>query len=216
MRYQHAALLVTTVCDRRCPECCYRLPQGQLGRPQHYGWPYFVTAARWLHDLDSLTVSGGEPTLHPLFGRIAREFRALFQPRDLHLATNGKRLRYHEALVDYFDRVVCSDYGDPETRAELQWVDLHHPGTLEIITSCHTPLRQVGGGRACERNTVAAYANGRLYPCCVAPGIPGAASMAPTDDWRERLAELPLSCAACIFSEGENEVCLPRQAGLTA
>jgi hypothetical protein len=199
--YREAALLVTTYCNRQCAECCYRIPTHETLPPQHYDWTYFETAAKYLSGLDTLYVSGGEPTLHPEFPRIATEFRALFTPKRMVLATNGLWVAAYAEYMIHFDTVRVTDFGGALTADEIAKVENCAPGRLWVRPALHVPFVPAGRGYPCVRRNVPAYANGQLYPCCVAPGLASSASIEPSSDWRERLAALPLPCASCAFSE---------------
>jgi hypothetical protein len=198
--YRQASIMVTTICNRICPHCCCRIPGHKLVPAKHYDWAYFERAAQYLRGLDVLYVSGGEPTLHPEFARITREFRSLFNPTDMILATNGSGIHAPADWTDYFDEVWVTDFGDPEINRELVAVEGRRPGTIVMQTGNHVPLDRLGGGRPCERNEIAAYVDGRLYPCCVSPGVLSSESIEPTPEWREQLAALPLPCSECVFS----------------
>lgn len=200
-QYHDAVLLVTTLCNRQCRECCYRIPTHETLPPQHYEWAYFETAAKYLSGLDTLYVSGGEPTLHPEFPRIAQEFRSLFGPRRMILATNGLWTAAYAEHLNQFDIISVTDFGNTLSADEVARMEQRYPGRFIVRPALHIPFGVVGSGYPCSRRNIPAYANGRLYPCCVAPGLSGAASIEPTSDWREKLAVQPLSCVSCAFSE---------------
>ena len=197
------ALLVTTVCDRRCPHCCYGLSRSPepLGAPEHHPWAWFEAAAAHLRGaVGTLYVTGGEPTLHPLFPRIAQEFRALFQPRALALATNGAQLVAHGALVPCFDIVKLTDFADGAAPAAKAWLRANHPRRLRVETAAHRPLRGLGAGaRPCGRRSILAVTPDRVWPCCVAPGLPGARSVPLAVGWQAAAARVAPPCGGCPF-----------------
>jgi len=209
-KFRSLVLLVTTVCDRRCPDCCYRIPwDGPLGKPQHYPWEYFEHAAQHLRGIERLFISGGEPTLHPEFPRIAKEIRALFSTPSrkpgLELVTNGSRLGEHANWIDRFDKVWVTKFGSEPLSPDVVLTQERFPGRISVLPLVHRHVdKWVDGGGAgpCDRYYVSAYANGRLYPCCVSPGIPEATSVEPTADWQGRLDAVPRPCAWCTFSQG--------------
>lgn len=203
--YQHVNLLVTTHCNRACPDCCCGMPRHALGPPQHYDWPYFERAATFLRGLEVLTITGGEATTHPQFGRILREFDSLFEPIELELMTNGCDLLRYRAEWFRVARIMITDFDDPRSQAAIAAVRAWNPARLAVYPSEHVDVNRRGSGAPCGRRTIAAYAAGRLYPCCVSPGIPGAASMEPARDWREALEQVPLACADCCFSPSKLE-----------
>lgn len=202
-RFDRAVILVTTVCDRSCAHCCYGIGANTALPPVHHTWPYFEDAARWLSGLAWLCVSGGEPTLHPEFPRIAREFRALFKPHKLALATNGAGVLQHHDVMGCFDEVRLTTFGAATDRAADDWLREHLPRRRFPQSPIHKPppASPRSQAKACLRYEIAAYAAGRLWPCCVAPGVDGAASIVPGPAWRAQLATTPLPCARCAFTE---------------
>ena len=210
--YAHVNLLVTTHCNRACPDCCCGMPRHVLGPPQHYPWGYFTHAATFLRGLETLTITGGEATLHPQFGRILREFDGLFEPINLELMTNGCDLLRYRADWDqsHVTRIMITDFdGDARSHAAIAAVRAWDPARLAVYPSAHVDVTRRGSGRPCGRRAIAAYAAGRLWPCCVSPGIPGAASMDPARDWRTALERVPLACADCCFSPSASEEAAP-------
>jgi MoaA/NifB/PqqE/SkfB family radical SAM enzyme len=193
------ALLVTTHCNRQCPDCCLQIPKHVTMVPQHQPWEYFEDAARHFDDIFWLYVAGGEPTLHPEFPRIAREFRSMFEPERLLLTTNGARLVEQADSIKYFDEIRITDFDDPRSQAAIAWMRQHAPDKLVVWGAEHTPITHRGGPCPCGRQTIAAYALGRVYPCCEAPGLPQAASIPLGPGWEAALAKLPLPCADCPF-----------------
>lgn len=195
-------LLVTTHCNRKCPECCYRIPQHETLPAAHYDWGYFERAAEHLQRFDTLYVSGGEPTLHPEFGRIATEFRALFRPTRLVLVTNGYCVVQHKAHMQQFDEVQIVEFPDDEdTAAAIAWLRTHPGPKLVVGPFEHLPLSRPGGNMICHRYGIAAYADGKLFPCCVGPGIQRAGFVELCSDWRVHLRNVTLPCPRCAFSE---------------
>ena len=201
--YHVAAILVTTYCNRVCPECCYRIPTHAMPAV-HYDWAYFERAATFLRGLSVLTISGGEPTLHPQFGRILREFDQLFEPEALELVTNGCDLPRHLTDLGALAHIYLADFpGDVRSSLAVTSLRAWDPARVTVNDGVHVNLARRGAGGPCGRERIAAYAAGSLFPCCVSPGIPGAASMAPAVDWRETLHDVPLACDRCCFSPGD-------------
>lgn len=198
--YYQVAVLVTTLCNRQCPHCCYRIPRHVTLSTHHYDWSYFEEAARYLSGVEILFVTGGEPTLHPEFPRIATGFRDLFRPKRLDLVTNGYGVLEHAAVMHHFDRIHVTNF-DGVSQSAIDWLAGTLPEQLAVESSNHIWMDHRGPGGPCNRRTIAAYAEGLLYPCCVGPGFPESATMKPTDNWRESLHGISLPCAVCPFSE---------------
>lgn len=193
------AVVVTTRCNLACPACCYQMPTRALWPARHEPWAAFAAAARVFGDVQDLFVTGGEPTLHPEFPRIAREFRAMFDAERMVLVTNGARLIEHGDAADRFDEVRVSAYDDRGRRA-ADWLRARRPDLLRGGTAPEqVPLDHRGGPGRCDKDWTAVLIQGHLYPCCMGPGIPGSARAELTTAGRASLAGLPRPCARCIF-----------------
>ncbi len=196
---------MTTHCNRRCPDCCAGVGINRV--LQHHDWAYFERAAKVLYGIERVNLTGGEPTAHPQFAEFVPRFRKLFGCEKLTMSTNGYRVMEHiDVIVQHFDSLDFSDYGD-NTRLlhYLQFlgmtVRVYVAGLLGIN---FTPRATRGTGscfRACAESGTVAYADGKLYGCCVAPGISGAFGWEqPGADWRESIEAAPLPCADCWFA----------------
>ncbi len=201
---------LTTLCNMRCQWCAQRIPQ-RVGK--HYNLAYIAQAAEVFHGLELLTITGGEPTLHPLFAELAPRFRPMFGCRRLVVESNGYGFRKFPEAFDAFDSVHASHYtaatfpGAPDNTADVQFlVDYYHADRSNLVQvgeMQHVPTHLRPGSGVCERGQypIAAYFDGRLYPCCVGPGVEGAESIVPTKDWRTEILDVPLACGNCWFGE---------------
>ncbi|MFH1566498.1 MAG: hypothetical protein ABIL09_00755, partial [Gemmatimonadota bacterium] len=153
--------------------------------------------------VQTLVVTGGEPTLHHRFGGVAVAVSGAFNFGRLLLATNGATLRTASApALRLFDEVRVSlvPAGPRPPAASLEW--LRSVGVN--LRARETPHRSHASGHAapCGRaHRTASLLRGKVYPCCVAAGIPGAASVLLTEHWRDDVARLPLPCDRCVFAE---------------
>lgn len=82
-------LNLTADCNRKCPDC----PSG-LGKPaMSLRIDFIDTLFHLLHGhTRGLIVTGGEPTLSPVFGEVLRRARTRFDFEDIAVITNGSRL----------------------------------------------------------------------------------------------------------------------------
>lgn len=194
------SLDMTTVCDRACPDCCQGINMG-LRKPVHHDWVYFERAASVLYGIERVHLTGGEPTTHPKFAEFVPRFRELFGCRLLTLQTDGFGAIKHRETLKHFDWIVGSLY-DQRNEPLINTLIAEHNTLVFDGRGTFTPRSRRGSGLSCERGTseAIAYADGRIWPCVVGPGIPGAISLEPTADWRERLGEAPLPCSDCWFS----------------
>lgn len=193
-------ILVTTICDRTCPQCCYRIPKHTTLAAEHYDWPVFERTAEAFQGMAQLYVSGGEATLHPQFPQIASRFRELFNPKCMILVTNGARLIHHNLSVELFDRVWITNFQDMGTPNAVSWFKRNHPDKLMLADAMHLPIDQPGAGRRCSRYGFVASAGGRAWPCCVGPGLIGAPSVPIQPGCLAALASLQVPCDSCAFS----------------
>ncbi len=203
---------ITTFCDRACPNCC-AATNGKLFRPQvHHEWAYFERAAKVLYGIDRVLLCGGEPTYHPQFAEFVPKFKELFGCKTLAMVTDGWGVvRYAETIDNHIDEIDYTDYHTrPEVTRAFQWI----PELVVRIFDAgarmenFTPRSRVGGGNPCERawwrSGTIAYADGKVYGCCVAPGIEGAEGLDPIHGWRfdhQGGAYVPpVPCSTCFFS----------------
>ena len=203
-------LAVTTACDRNCPDCCF----GSGQRPAvHYSWPgYFEQAAKHLYGIERIRLTGGEPTPHPDFAQIVEHCKEMFGCKALEIETNGFLARHYERVMARFDMIFLSLYGAEgkngkgtgpgDNRPVVEWLTQNYPTSVFDATQGFTPRSLRGSGGLCYRGEldIAAYDDGKLYGCCVGPGIPNAPSVPLTPDWREKLDSLPLPCRDCWYS----------------
>jgi Radical SAM superfamily/4Fe-4S single cluster domain len=226
---------LTTHCNRRCPDCCAGIGINRV--LQHHDWPYFERAARMLYGIERVNLTGGEPTAHPQFAEFVPRFRELFGCNKLTMSTNGYRVVEHISLIlSAFDAIDFSDYDDnplPLRMLRYSGIPLRvYQAGLQGIN--FTPRATRGTGscfRACAESGTVAYADGKLYGCCVAPGVAGAVGIKPRlcedcngygtkggevgnpkcdtcrgsgkVDWRAIIEQAPLPCADCWFATGE-------------
>lgn len=173
-----------------------------LRKSVHHDWAYFQRAASVLYGIERVHVTGGEPTTHPQFAEFVPRFRELFGCRLLTLQTDGFGAIKHRETLKHFDWIVGSLY-DQRNEPLINTLIAEHADTLVFDgRGAFVPRSRRGSGQQCERGTseAIAYADGRIWPCVVGPGIPGAASLEPTADWRQRLDGAPLPCSDCWFS----------------
>jgi hypothetical protein len=195
------ALDLTTVCDRACQDCCCNINTGE--RPAaHHDWAYFERAAQHICGVERVHVTGGEPTTHPHFAEFVPRFKSLFDCQTLTLQTDGFKAQHYADTLKHFNHVYVSRYDERNARA-ADFVRINYPSTE--WSGAFTPRAHRGSGKPCARgfSETVAYADGRLFGCCVAPGIPGAASLEPCADWRDKIEAVPLPCGDCWFSPVE-------------
>ena len=200
--FEHAVIMITSKCDGKCPHCCCRVADGGLGKPRVFSVAGLAKAVEYLRGLKSICISGGEPGLHPDLPQIAAEFRVLFKPERFNLATNGEAVVRYPESMRHFDEVRVTAFDTDRARKAAVWMREHEPARFRPQSSVHTPTPTKDRGQPCSREAIAAWFNGKLYRCCVAPGQPGAVGVDPmkTKDWEAAYTRLPLPCTRCPFS----------------
>ena len=211
-------LEMTSLCDRACPDCCCATNGKLFRKGQHYDWPYFERAAKVLYGIERVCLTGGEPTFHPQFAEFVPKFKELFGCKTLAMVTDGWGVKkYFVEIAQYIDEI---DYTDYHTASHPQKVALNALGGSAIPIRIFdagprmenfTPRSRVGGGNPCERawwrSGTIAYADGKVYGCCVAPGIEGAEGLTVSSAvdlslLREISDAIPaVPCCTCFFSE---------------
>lgn len=190
-------LHLTTYCNLECAECSSSNPR--IRYPEHYDTDYLRNAAKFLKDLELVTITGGEPTLNPQFPEIVPKLKEWFKCRYLALETNGAKIVENQTVLEHFDDVLVSHY--PENTPEVSFLaDLNLGSRPDGPTIHVTKARRAYDPQPCARANFATYVYGRLYPCTYIPegceniGIP------LTRNWREEIQAVPLPCASCCFA----------------
>jgi organic radical activating enzyme len=94
-------LQITTKCNMTCAHCCYSC--GKNGKHMDYEMALRAMDFICRYDDETLTIGGGEPTLHPRFFDILRV--ALRDFNYVWMATNGSQTKVMERLANIIDGV---------------------------------------------------------------------------------------------------------------
>jgi len=201
----HANVTVMTGCNRRCPDCCC----GDVvlrAKSRVFSAEDIARDVGALGDVGHVILTGGEPTLHPDFPRVAEMARNARGGRRMTLVTNGARLVKHAEATRFFDAIRMSVFTDASNAGESTDPNIAEefrkicPPGVSFEPSVVIHYRTVGGGNPCERiyNTVSTM-DGRAYSCCVASGIDGAQSTDLSSGWEDRLLGVAAPCSTCVF-----------------
>lgn len=199
-------LSITTRCNRRCPSCSYGV--GSVWPRRDMPMPLLEEASRYFRHLPAMTITGGEPSVHPQFDEISASMHAWFPEAEMLIETNGYGFRRCPQAFAHYDRIYVTRYtadtypGCPPNGEEIETLLFEHPEIARRIVFTTPVHRSKGGGSPCAayRSGVVACFNGRLYPCCSAQGVPGAESIPLSDDWEARIASVEPPCAHCALS----------------
>lgn len=202
---------MTDKCNLCCVDCCCNVPQ-QCNRWEA-DLPYLANAAEHMRGkIDWVQMTGGEPLMNSKIDQLVPVMRDLFQIRRLTMETNGFLVDRHPGVVDCLDDFYVTHY---DARVFRYSVDKGVDNTLilerlreryghkcNIVHPMHIPRSKSPTGVVCGRGTsnVASYWQGKVYPCCVAPGIHGSLTTELSSGWEDRVRDLPPPCHKCWFS----------------
>lgn len=200
-------LTLSTFCNMKCPDCCCNITNMRNQDKRFFDWDYLVNAAKYFYSIERVHITGGEPTIHPKFQEFIPKLRVLFGCGLLTLETNGWGFNRFPEVFRHFDVIYVSHYTEdtfvnsPDNTAEINFIKSLLPESTKLIIGevVHTPREKRGTGK-CSRghSETVAYSNGKLYGCCVAPGLNIDTGISITNSWRENLPEPP--CHECFFA----------------
>lgn len=132
-----AYLQITTRCNMTCPHCCYSC---RPGAGKHMDRHVEAAALAWAETRDcySLTIGGGEPTLHPRFFEILKQSLERFEY--VWMATNGSQTKSMWRLVDILSGSDWENFNDDDFDSAII-----QDGKLTVALSqdrFHSPIDQ--------------------------------------------------------------------------
>lgn len=196
---------ITDRCNRNCPECCCDVPR--ITKHWDITMAGIKRAAKALYGIGRLTLTGGEPTLHPLLLEFLPQLRELFGCSSLEIETNGMVSQEVILALNSFDVVAVTRYGPPRFESNEKEIEAIEravdPSKLRIDASIVTHIpRSHRGNRGCVRGagiTVSVYKD-RVYPCCMGWGIHSSQSVHLSETWEKDVIALPRPCGDCFFA----------------
>lgn len=206
------SVALTTRCNLACPDCCCDIPNRVAGAP--VSWEYLVEAARYLKGVHRINFTGGEPTTHPQFDAWSSQFRGLFECQVLTVETNGISSTNHLEALRNFDVVYVTHYTPDTFKDAPESYRVDNTAQIEKLKAAlgerlyvkpymyHRPRREQRGTRPCAAaySETVAYWNGKLFPCCLADGVPNAVGIPLSPDWRLEVLKVPIPCSTCFFA----------------
>jgi organic radical activating enzyme len=218
---------MTTHCNLNCPECAVRIRDSHTKAEGDIDTKQILDEVRLLcspPQIRRYTVSGGEPTIHQDFAELAEKIPQIVRPSiQIILATNGylfgkdpKALR----LLKHFDSVGMSLYTERDFRntneKEVEMVkrycqvqNIH----LSVFVAHHYKMQEVNLEKSfsCNRLFRQSAYNGKIYPCCVGPGIKNVAGVPIDKDWYFSIQNIPAPCSSCCLSSTARQNSFVRQ-----
>jgi len=199
---------ITHQCNKNCQLCDHRI-RGSNYQMSYGDMRYGVDVAE-LTRPDSVLVTGGEPLIHPEFGRMVEMLHAALPDMPVVVMSNG-------ALLD----TVA-----PELMESLHWEVTEYPGfndaqvdryrerenvTIKRARGFWNPYRDPdldeAKARAVRAKCIrqARVLGRRLYGCCLSEGIEryyrtDAAHVEFDENWRENMGRIPTwrACQHCF------------------
>ncbi len=202
---------LTTFCSMQCPDCCCNITAMKNAEKRFFNWEYLENAARYFYGMERIHLTGGEPTLHPKFIEWAPLFKELFGCEKLTIETNGFAFKRAPWAFMHFDEIYCSHYtagsfeGSPDNTEEIEYLRtyLGENSARMIVGEIKHLSRDIRGKNMCSRgwSETVGYSNGKVYPCCVASGIPARDVGIPlTVNWRKEILDVAHPCDICFFA----------------
>jgi hypothetical protein len=201
---------ITTACNRKCPYCISSIPTRV---PRHCTLEEIRrTGSLVFGRFRSVKLSGGEPTLHPRLEEIVSGGKAVFGCQILELESNGFDLDRLVPLANLLDCICLTIYCEDGVCSR----DARHisaiarrfpPNKVKINTQvpglAHSSWpTEIRPRKACQNIFTASAFDGRIYPCCVAPGIAGAEGASLELGWERKLPLLRPPCNRCMWGNG--------------
>jgi hypothetical protein len=210
--YNGIQLLITTKCNLHCPYCTAGI---HLNQPEEFmSIDEIQRLSVYFQGLENMYVSGGEPTLHPDFDYISEHIREWYNPKTLYVWTNSYVPIERIPAFRFYDHVNISKYVEttyPGARNNQDKIDIIYnefsrlglpTGILSVGEVFHMGFDNNKGNTPCSRKDYDLYpvmTGGRIYPCCVSPGIITSPYIIANANWLEQVKELELKCGECVF-----------------
>lgn len=196
----------------RCPNCCCGMQVMDKSSKYFVDWDYMVNAAKYFYGTDTVDISGGEPSIHPELPVWAPKLKELFGCRLLTIDTNATMFDKRPEMFGHFDKIYVTHYtkdtfkGCEDNIDKINFLKEYYadrPELLHVSGEMKHVDRSRRGTGSCFRGSSGTvhYAGGRLYPCCVAPGVQGARSIELTDNWKQDIINTPPPCQNCFLAE---------------
>lgn len=221
---------ITRVCNRQCPSCGIRdtLTWFNKGLDQRdVPVEELRKMGSLLGPLDTIEISGGEPTLHADFEHISNNLRTIFNSKSFMLVTNGViatkpekmalLLNYDWVYVSHYTQTFVERYGvnrnnDAEVAAIRAFLADKPQTKLWVqgwIGHVPNPVGQKWNFKTEEvrcaqwKSPMMSCYEGMIYGCCVAYGLPNRGVGVPlTRDWRDHIHKTETPCETSFCSQG--------------
>jgi hypothetical protein len=202
--------VLTTHCNMSCPDCCVGLASMEKVNRRFFDLDYIENAAKYFKGMRKINITGGEPTIHPLFNELAPKLKSIFECEVLSLQTNGTMISKKLEALKHFDIIYITKYdantfvGSPDNAEQIQ-VALDNLGSRinPIHPLVHTTMETKKGNNPCFRLDIETveFNDGRIYPCCCGSGLETKINLPLSYDWQDKIRALIPPCHECVFGQ---------------
>lgn len=196
------SIYTTTLCNLKCVGCCAGTQsKNNITIEEIRGLRKFIP------EVDTINITGGEPTLHKHFRDIMAEIFKM-NYKTITLNTNGYNLMKYIDMMDNFSRIIISHYNEnsyegviPNTSTIKEFTEAYKgntPVAIRDIVMIEDNKLEGMCGRG--NNGVASYFKGKIYGCCVSAGMDTGIGVPLDENWKESALKVPLPCKDCVFA----------------
>lgn len=171
-----------------------------------------VNAAKYFYGVETIDITGGEPSIHPELPEWSPKLKALFGCDKLTMDTNGTMFKKRPEMFAHYDKVYVTHYteetyeGCKDNIENINYLREYYadrPDLLHVSGEMKHVDRSRRGTGTCFRGSSGTvhYCDGRLYPCCVAPGLDTKVSIELTGNWKEEILNTAPPCYDCFLAD---------------
>ena len=199
---------VTSHCNMACPECCCAIHLIKKKDKYFITEDYLNHSAKLFNGIKTISLMGGEPTMHPKFSEWSPKLKELFNCEVLQVETNGTMFKKIPEAFKHYDKIIVTRYhkdmfeGCRDNLSDIEFLQNYYPNKEILVSNIEHLSRQTKGTKPCYRVNSGgiAYADSKLYPCCVGPGLDEKVFIVPTDNWRNEIKTIEAPCEGCFFA----------------
>lgn len=201
---------ISNVCNRACVDCSLDIPNRSKSgnEPRYVTISHIYESAKYFKGF-SINLTGGEPTMHPLFDVIAKRAREIFKPSILSVETNGYGFKKFPEIFRLFDAVhfthyIKGEYFNWDNSEDLEFMRKNYPEVNILVHEMrkHTPRVLNGNIGVCANgiSETVSYINGLIYPCCIGKGVSTAEGIPLSETWSTDILKVELPCKDCFLA----------------
>lgn len=200
-------IFLTTFCNMKCPDCSCGMQVMTKKDKYFIDEEYLLKASKLFYGVDTISIMGGEPSMHPKFSEWSPKFKEMFGCRFLTVESNGTMFKKLPEAFSYYDKIFATHYhpemfdGCPENRSDIDYLKSLYGDRVWVNEITHVS-RENRGSEPCFRAESGgiAYEGGKLYPCAVGSGVRTNNYIVPTLNWREEIKTIYPKCSDCYFA----------------